>query len=106
MYIKTTTVLAISDENLGLIQIVANKMGYQSWVKTRLAKDPNLPTDVNTFIQELLTMNNLKLLRSMIVPPVQEWFGLQAKGRTDKVLGELNQALVAKVEITEEEPKF
>lgn len=126
MQIKIETLFNISPENIALIPIVANKLGYQEWIvlqedkakatSIELANTQNadLPeeervtaeslyvvpdTDVNTFINDFFTADFSTRIKNLVSPSVEEYFGLKDKQTADFVKGQLDEAVIVNVEI-------
>lgn len=127
MQIITTTTLNVSEENLALIPLVVESIGYQSWKEWEIAgakkiaktaweaieveegeeKEPfvfdeeTVDTSVNTFIKYFLQKDAIQRLTNIITPSVEKYFGGVMKTQADSVKAELSEAITSVTTITE-----
>lgn len=95
MKIQTRTILNISKENEGLISVVAQRLGYERWA-IAMSTEEKADISVKAFIIEYLNNQALVGMKQIVIPAIDEYFGLQDKKTADYLKSQLDTALEVK----------
>lgn len=93
MEITITTKLTISEENIPLIQVVADDLDFQQWKKEQGEED----SSAETFIKQYLERQSKNNLKSIITPSIYNYFGKVMKTQADEAVNLLESGAIEAV---------